>query len=128
MRGRYPNRGYPKIFDDKTVGSEAKKLFADAQKMMEEIIENGSFTLKGVVGLFPANLSEDGEDVDIFDNEADREAGKIAAKFCMLRQQAEKESDDPFLSHHVQPTILEENFVPSSHISRLLIISTHGIG
>jgi len=98
LRGRYPNRGYPKIFDDKTVGSEAKKLFDDAQKMMEEIIENGSFTLKGVVGLFPANLSEDGEDVDIFDNEADREAGKIAAKFCMLRQQAEKESDDPFLS------------------------------
>merc|ERR1719162_2153634 len=73
LRGRYPNRGYPKIFDDKTVGSEAKKLFDDAQKMLEEIIENESFTLKGVVGLFPANLSEDGEDVDIFDNEADRE-------------------------------------------------------
>jgi 5-methyltetrahydrofolate--homocysteine methyltransferase len=31
LRGRYPNRGYPKIFDDKTVGPEAKKLFDEAQ-------------------------------------------------------------------------------------------------
>lgn len=31
LRGRYPNRGYPKIFDDKTVGPEAKKLFEEAQ-------------------------------------------------------------------------------------------------
>ena len=98
LRGRYPNRGYPKIFDDKTVGSEAKKLFDDAQAMMKQIIVDGSMTLKGVVGLYPANRSEDGEDVDVFETEADREAGKVAAKFCMLRQQAEKESDDPYLS------------------------------
>jgi cobalamin-dependent methionine synthase I len=31
LRGRYPNRGYPKIFEDKTVGPEAKKLFDEAQ-------------------------------------------------------------------------------------------------
>lgn len=29
--GKYPNRGYPKIFKDKTVGEEAKKLFDEAQ-------------------------------------------------------------------------------------------------
>lgn len=98
MRGRYPNRGYPKIFNDKTVGGEAKKLFDDAQVMLKQIIEDGSMHLKGVVGLFPANCSEDGEDVDVFETEADREAGNASAKFCMLRQQAEKESDDPFLS------------------------------
>jgi len=98
LRGRYPNRGYPKIFNDKTVGGEAKKLFDDAQKMMKQIIEDGSMTLKGIVGLYPANRSEDGEDVEIFESEADRDAGKTAAKFCMLRQQAEKESEDPFLS------------------------------
>ncbi|KAG7364831.1 methionine synthase [Nitzschia inconspicua] len=98
LRGRYPNRGYPKIFDDKTVGPEAKKLFDDAQVMLKQIVEDGSMWLKGVVGLFPANQSEDGEDVDVFESQADREAGKVAAKFCMLRQQAEKESDDPFFS------------------------------
>jgi len=98
LRGRYPNRGYPKIFDDKTVGAEAKKLFDDAQDMLKKVIADGSMWLKGVVGLFPANRSEDGEDVDVFETEADRQGGKIAAKFCMLRQQAEKESDDPYLS------------------------------
>merc|ERR1712176_1088818 len=98
LRGRYPNRGYPKIFDDKTVGSEAKKLFDDAQRMLKEIVVDGSMWLKGVVGLFPANRSEDGEDVEVFTSEGDREAGNVAAKFCMLRQQAEKESDDPYLS------------------------------
>ncbi len=98
MRGRYPNRGYPKIFNDKTVGTEAKKLFDDAQEMLQKIVADGSMWLKGVVGLLPANRSEDGEDVELFESEADREAGKAAAKFCMLRQQAEKESDDPYLS------------------------------
>ena len=31
LRGRYPNRGYPKIFDDEHVGKEAKDLFDQAQ-------------------------------------------------------------------------------------------------
>lgn len=30
LRGKYPNRTYPKIFNDKTVGEEAKKLFDQA--------------------------------------------------------------------------------------------------
>jgi cobalamin-dependent methionine synthase I len=35
LRGRYPNRGYPKIFNDPTVGPEAKKLFNEAQTMLQ---------------------------------------------------------------------------------------------
>lgn len=35
LRGRYPNRGYPKIFNDPQVGAEAKKLFDDAQVMLK---------------------------------------------------------------------------------------------
>lgn len=98
LRGRYPNRGYPKIFNDEAVGSEAKKLFDDAQKLMNEIIADKSMNLKGVVGLFPANRTHDGEDVQIFSSEDDRAAGKPLDTFCMLRQQAEKESEDPYLS------------------------------
>lgn len=37
LRGRYPNRGYPKIFDDETVGPEAKKLFEEAQTMLKKV-------------------------------------------------------------------------------------------
>jgi len=98
LRGRYPNRGYPKIFKDAAVGAEAKKLFNDAQEMMDKIMKDGSMTLKGVVGLFPANQSAEGEDIHVYENEDDRQAGKPLATFCMLRQQAEKESEDPYLS------------------------------
>jgi 5-methyltetrahydrofolate--homocysteine methyltransferase len=98
LRGRYPNRGYPKIFNDEAVGGEAKKLFNDAQSMLKEIAENETMWLKGVVGLFPANRSADGEDVNVYETEQDRDAGNILATYCMLRQQAEKESEDPYLS------------------------------
>ena len=98
MRGRYPNRGYPKIFNDEAVGSEAKKLFDDAQALMKEIIANKSMNLKGVVGLFAANRTDEGEDVMVFDSEEDRANCNPRHTFCMLRQQAEKESDDPYLS------------------------------
>lgn len=80
------------------MGSEAKKLFDDAQSLMKEIIANKSMNLKGVVGLFPANRTDDGEDVIVYASEEDREAGNPLDKFCGLRQQAEKESDDPYLN------------------------------
>lgn len=98
MRGRYPNRGYPKIFNDEAVGTEAKKLFNDAEAMLKQIIADKSMHVKGVVGLYAANCSEDGEDVHVFESEEDRDAGKVWKSFCMLRQQAEKESEDPYLS------------------------------
>jgi 5-methyltetrahydrofolate--homocysteine methyltransferase len=93
LRGNYPNCGYPKIFDDQAVGAEAKKLFNDAQVLMKEIIANKSMYLKGVVGLFPANCTDDGKDILVYASEGDRKAGKPLDKLCMLWQQAEKESD-----------------------------------
>lgn len=55
-------------------------------------------TLKGVVGIFPANQSSDGEDVHVYESEADRCNQTPLATFCMIRQQAEKESDAPYMS------------------------------
>jgi len=65
---------------------------------MKVIINDKSMNLKGVVGLFPANSSQDGEDVHIYLDEEARAANSPTATFCMLRQQAEKENDDPYLS------------------------------
>jgi len=98
LRGRYPNRGYPKIFNDERVGTEAKKLFDDAQTMMKQIISDKSMSLKGVVGIFPANRSDNGEDIHIYADESARNNNSPCNTFCMLRQQAEKESDSPYLS------------------------------
>ncbi len=87
LRGRYPNRGFPKIFNDEKVGSEAKKLFDEATIMLNEIILSGVLELRGVVGLFPANSIRT-EDVEVYTDET-RE--NVAATFCMLRQQAESD-------------------------------------
>ena len=65
---------------------------------MKIIIADKRMSLKGVVGLFPANQSEDGEDVHIYLDEEGRSADTPIQNFCMLRQQAEKESEDPYLS------------------------------
>ena len=93
LRGRYPNRGYPKIFDDEHVGKEAKDLFNNAKEMLDEIVAQKTMRLKGVVGIFPANRSDDGEDVEVW---TDSGRTEVKAKFCMLRQQAEKDNEPYF--------------------------------
>ena len=90
LRGRYPNRGYPKIFNDEKVGAEAKKLHDDALRIMDDIMKNKTLRLKGIVGMYPANTVGT-EDVEVY---ADESRSEAIAKFCMLRQQAEKEDPE----------------------------------
>ena len=77
LRGKYPNRGYPKIFNDATVGSEAKKLFDDASAMLEDILANGKLTVKGIVGLYAANSV--GDDVELYADDTRSEVCKRRA-------------------------------------------------
>jgi 5-methyltetrahydrofolate--homocysteine methyltransferase len=80
LRGRYPA-----IFDDPNCGSEAKKLFDDAQALLAEILNQDSLQLRGVCGLFPAN--REGEDIVVFTDDTRTE---VAARLHGLRQQAKK--------------------------------------
>ncbi|CAH1792878.1 unnamed protein product [Owenia fusiformis] len=100
LRGKYPNRGYPKIFNDANVGEEAKKVMADAQAMLQSIIDNGLLQARGVVGFYKANSVED--DIYVYD-----ETGQHSHTLYGLRQQAEKDSscDDPYtcLSDFIAP-------------------------
>ncbi|QJW91077.1 methionine synthase [Spirosoma taeanense] len=50
---------YPAIFDDATVGSEARKLFDDANRLLQEIIDKKLLKAKAVVGFYPANSADD---------------------------------------------------------------------
>lgn len=93
LRGRYPNRGYPKIFDDEHVGAEAKKVFDEGQKLLKEIIDKKLMQVRGVSGIFPAY--REGDDVIVCDP---KQPETPVSKFCMLRQQAEKETNDPYMS------------------------------
>ncbi|EIE86208.1 methionine synthase [Rhizopus delemar RA 99-880] len=100
LRGRYPNRGFPKIFDDEHVGPEAKRLYDDAQEMLKTIVDKKLLTARGIVGFYPAHAA--GDDILIYKDE-DRE--EVSAVFYGLRQQAEKEVDEPYycLSDFVAP-------------------------
>jgi 5-methyltetrahydrofolate--homocysteine methyltransferase len=59
---------FPKIFDNPVVGSEAKKLYEDAQKLLKEIIDNKLLTARAVVGFYPANSVND-DDIVLYDFE-----------------------------------------------------------
>lgn len=60
---------YPKIFGNPVVGQEAQKLFADAQKLLKEIIDNQLLQAKAVIGFFPAHSI--GDDLLIYPFESD---------------------------------------------------------
>ena len=83
LRGRYPA-----IFEDPNVGKQARELFDDAQKLLDEIAANRSLTARGVFGFWPANST--GDDVDIFLDESRQQ--KLIT-FSFLRQQMVKPAD-----------------------------------
>jgi len=82
LRGKYPNRDYPAIFEDKRVGEEARKLFAEANEMLEWIVKENILSASGVVGIWPANSV--GDDIEVYTNE---NRDEVKCKFYGLRQQ-----------------------------------------
>lgn len=91
---------YPRILTDKTVGTEASKLFDDAKKLLQEIVSNKLLTAKGVIGFWPANAT--GDDIVLY---KDEERKEILTRIHTLRQQAEKAKDQPYyaLSDFIAP-------------------------
>ena len=77
---------YPRILEDEVVGEQAKELFADANRMLDEVIAAGSLTAKGVIGLFAAN--REGDDIEIY---LDDERKTVVGVAHHLRQQTLKE-------------------------------------
>ena len=95
---------YPAILEDNVVGEQATELFADAQKLLKEIVTKKLLKAKAVFGLFPANTIND-DDIEIavaegrslsgsdnYRNEASRSENYI---FRTLRQQLEKAAGRP---------------------------------
>ncbi|MGY5451788.1 methionine synthase [Agarivorans sp. MS3-6] len=76
---------YPRILEDKVVGEEAKRLFADAKAMLERFKQKREVKVSGVCGLFPANSV--GDDIEIYTDESRSEVLAISSQ---LRQQTDK--------------------------------------
>ncbi len=73
---------YPAILEDKVVGESATSLFADAQKMLDKIIEERWLTARGVAGLWPCRRQGDDIIVHVEDEKH--------VTLPMLRQQIQK--------------------------------------
>ncbi len=81
---------YPKILEDEVVGTEATKLFNDAQSMLQKIVSEKWLQASGVVGIWPANAI--GDDVELYSDESRSETLSVVHS---LRQQTKKADGVP---------------------------------
>ncbi|MCC6355824.1 MAG: methionine synthase [Verrucomicrobiae bacterium] len=88
IRGRYPQ-----IFEDPSVGEEARRLFADAEALLGRILDERLLDARGVFAFWPANSQ--GDDIVLYQDES-RTAP--LATFYTLRQQAERSDGKPHLA------------------------------
>ncbi len=111
---------YPKIFDNEVVGKEARKLFEDAQEMLQKIVHEKWLTANAAVGFFPANSF--GDDIIIHDfiakeqtvacekhGEHQHVAYEILAK--------DEHSDSTKWLHHLRQQGLKANTLPNYCLS-----------
>ncbi len=82
---------YPAIFDDPVKGEEARKIYDDANQMLEKIIAGKWLHAEGVIGIYPAQAV--GDSVEVFSPDQK----KKQADFHFLRNQEKKEPDVPNL-------------------------------
>ena len=103
---------FPAILKDEVVGTEAVRVFADAKRMLNRLIEGRWLTASGVIGLYPANSV--GDDIEIYTDETRSE---VALTWHGLRQQTEKTAVDGVmrpsrcLSDFVAPKILTPELI-----------------
>ncbi|HPR33810.1 MAG TPA: vitamin B12 dependent-methionine synthase activation domain-containing protein, partial [Prolixibacteraceae bacterium] len=91
---------FPKILTDEKQGAEARKLFAEANNLLDEITERKLFKANGVVGLWPANSR--GDDIELYEDES---RTRVIGTFHHLRQQVKAKPGKPnlCLSDYVAP-------------------------
>ena len=91
---------YPIIFEDNTIGLEAKKLYQDANRLLDDIIKNKLLTAHARIGIFPAESV--GNDIRVRHETKD-------LNFHFLRQQGQKSKGlyNYALSDFVKPNSIE---------------------
>ena len=103
---------FPAILKDEVVGTEAVRVYADAKRMLQRLIEGRWLTASGVMGLYPANSV--GDDIEIYTDESRSE---VAMTWYGLRQQQEKTAVEGVmrpsrcLSDFVAPKVLAPELI-----------------
>jgi 5-methyltetrahydrofolate--homocysteine methyltransferase len=77
---------YPRIFEHEKYGEQARSLFGDAQRLLDQIVAEKPIRARGVYGFFPANAV--GDDIELYTGE---DRTQVLERFCFLRQQKSEE-------------------------------------
>jgi 5-methyltetrahydrofolate--homocysteine methyltransferase len=85
LRGRFP-----KIFEDPVVGTEARKLYEDAQVLLKKVLREKRIRARGVLAFFPANA--EGDDILLYEDDSRK---KVKARLHALRQQTARTDGQP---------------------------------
>jgi 5-methyltetrahydrofolate--homocysteine methyltransferase len=85
LKGRFPD-----ILNSPTHGEAARRLWEDAQRMLDRVVEEGWLQANAVVGIFPANAV--GDDIEVY---ADQDRDRLLTTLCNLRQQGEHRAEVP---------------------------------
>jgi 5-methyltetrahydrofolate--homocysteine methyltransferase len=80
---------YPRILDHEQYGPQARQLFAEANLLLDRIIDEGLLTARGVYGFFPANGLCD--DIELYKDSS----RTVLERFHFLRQQTNREGSEP---------------------------------
>ncbi len=81
---------YPRILEDERQGAQARQIFAEANALLDSMIDEKLIMARGVYGFFPANVVSD--DVELY---TDCRRAKVLERFHFLRQQANREGREP---------------------------------
>src|SRR6185436_7352686 len=111
LRGRYPT-----ILEN----SEAKKLFDDAQKLLQEIVDQKLLTARATYGFFPANSA--GDDVELY---TDDSRTPVLTTFHFLRQQMEKPGGQ--FNHSLADFIAPKDSGRADYLGAFAVTAGHGV-
>jgi 5-methyltetrahydrofolate--homocysteine methyltransferase len=81
---------YPRILDHEQYGTQARQVFAEANALLDQIIEKNLITARGIYGFFPANAV--GDDIELY---TDVTRGTVLERFHFLRQQQDAGENTP---------------------------------
>jgi 5-methyltetrahydrofolate--homocysteine methyltransferase len=111
---------FPAILEDAVVGEAASKVYADARRLLEEIVCDRLLTASGVYGLFPANRV--GDDVEVY---TDSGRTEILTRFHFLRQQMDKGDDG--VNYSLADFVAPKESGLADHIGGFAVTVGHGI-
>jgi len=114
LKGRYPG-----VFNHKDYGNEAKKLFDETQKILNEIIQNNFLKAYAAIAFYPANSV--GDDIELYKDDSRQTPLSV---LHTLRQQTVKKDDEPNLA--LADFIAAKSSGVKDYIG--LFIATAGIG